>query len=108
MATKVPIVSNRDFLEKRFSFKDFESKEDVSVFWQIEDALYPKQPNMTRAYTRIGGTLIKFNENEIEIWTLSQVDTELKSFIGVLRKMLPGNLEKWVANLKAYLEESKK
>jgi hypothetical protein len=108
MANKVPIVSNRDFLERRVIFRDLKSQEDVSIFWQIEDEKYPKTVNYTRAYTRIGGTLIKKNENEIEIWTLSQVDADLKTFINALRKMLSGNLEKWATNLKNFLKENYK
>ncbi len=108
MTTKVPVISNRDFLEKRVVFKDLRSQEHISVYWQIEDEKYPKQQNLTRAYTRIGGTLIKKGEGEIEIWTISQVDTELKTFVNALRKMLPGNVEKWVISFKAFLKSDKK
>ena len=108
MATKVPIVSNRDFLERRLMFKDLKNQEDVSIYWQTEDERYPKTHNYTRAYTRIGGTLIKINGNEVDIWTLSQVDADLKGFVNALRKMLSGNLEKWVNNLKVYLKANYK
>ena len=108
MATKVPIVSNRDFLERRLMFKDLKNQEDVSIYWQIEDERYPKTVNYTRAHTRIGGTLMKINENEIEFWMLSQVDADLKGFVNALRKMLSGNLEKWVNNLKVFLKATYK
>lgn len=107
MVTKIPFLKNKDFLEKRVIFKDLKNQEDVTVYWQIEDERYPKQPNYNRAFTRIGGTFIKTMENQIEIWTLSQVDTEVKGFGNVLRKMIPKNVEKWFISLKRFLKEKK-
>lgn len=105
MVTKGPMNFSRDFVEKRVSFKDPTSAEEISVYWQTEDERFPKESSLTRAYTKIGGTFIKKNnDNCIEVWTISQVDTDIKSFLPLIRRMLPANVEKWVNSLRDFLK----
>lgn len=105
--TKVPIFANRDFVEKRLIFKDLKTREDVSINWSVEDEKYPKNSDPKRTFTKIGGTFLQRKENCIEVWTLSQVDAELKVYLPASKKLLTMNMEKWLTSLRNYLKNIK-
>lgn len=103
----MPIISDRDFVEKRLIFKDLKTQEDVSIYWSVEDEKYPKNSDPKRTFTKIGGTLLQKKDNCIEVWTLSQVDAEFKTYIPASKKILTNNVEKWLNSLRNYLKNNK-